>query len=169
MENKSCCFIGHRKVDNQETLRQKLTETIQELIQQNVTTFYFGSQSDFNDLALETALKLKVFYPRIELVYVRSHYPYISKQYMDYLLTTYDSTLMPKRIENAGKGSYLERNQEMINLSDLCVFYYNKDYKPPLRKASKRAVFYYQPKSGTMLAYEYAIKKGKQIINLFNQ
>ena len=55
----------------------------------------------------------------------------------------------------------------MIKASDFCVFYYNEEYKPPLRKPSKNALFPYQPKSGTMLAYQYAKQKKKEIINLY--
>ena len=66
---------------------------------------------------------------------------------------------MSDRIWSAGKASYVERNQDMIDASDYCVCYYNEHYQPPKRKYSKRDVFEYQPKSGTGLAYEYATYK----------
>ena len=53
----------------------------------------------------------------------------------------------------------------MIDRSDYCVFYYNPNYLPNMRKVSKQSL-YYQPKSGTKLAYDYAVKKGKSIMNL---
>ncbi len=56
----------------------------------------------------------------------------------------------------------------MINKSDFCVVYYIQEYKPPIRKNSKRDLFGYQPKSGTHLAYEYARKKDKIVINLID-
>ena len=56
----------------------------------------------------------------------------------------------------AGRASYVERNQAMINDSDYCVFYYDKNYFPLTRT-----------KSGTKLAYEYAVRKNKKVINLF--
>ena len=55
---------------------------------------------------------------------MRSQYPYIGEQYKDYLLKFYDVTIMPTRVERAGKASYVERNQEMIDASDFCIFYY---------------------------------------------
>ena len=67
----------------------------------------------------------------------------------------------------SGKASYVERNQAMIDNSDYCIFYYNENYKPKPRKQSKRDINYYQPKSGTFLAYKYAQKKKKEIINIF--
>ena len=78
----------------------------------------------------------------------------------------YKDTLLPQKVEKAGKASYVERNQEMINASDVCVFYYNAEYKPQKRKQTKPVLSTYQPKSGTRLAYLYAVKKKKQIINL---
>ena len=84
----------------------------------------------------------------------------------------YDGAMMSDRLWSAGKASYVERNQDMINESDYCVFYYNPKYQPPKRKYSKRSVGDYQPKSGTKVAFEYANQKkqGKKeitIINLF--
>lgn len=43
--------------------------------------------------------------------------------------------------------------------------YYNENYLPPKRKKSKRDLFDCQPKSGTKVAYDYAVKKKKHIIN----
>ncbi len=40
-----------------------------------------------------------------------------------------------KHISN--KASYIERNYAMINDSDYCIFYYNKDYLPKKRKHYK--------------------------------
>lgn len=70
-------------------------------------------------------------------------------------------------MEKAGKASYVERNQEMINQSNYCIVYYDDNYLPPRRKNSRRDLTDYQPKSGTAVAYEYAIKKKKEIINVF--
>ena len=37
---------------------------------------------------------------------------------------------------------------------------------PSRRKNSRRDLFDYKPKSGTAVAYDYAVKKRKKIINL---
>ena len=84
----------------------------------------------------------------------------------------YDGEMMSDRLWSAGKASYVERNQDMINASDYCVFYYNPYYLPPKRKQSKRSLTEYQPKSGTQLALDYAYQRkrgGKDIsvINIF--
>ena len=134
---------------------------------QSVQVFLFGSASDFNNLCHEAVTQIKIQYPSIKRVYVRSHFSYVSQSYIDYLLKSYEDTYIPQRVEIASIASYVERNQEMINSSDFCVFYYDKDYAPPMRKHSRHSL-YYQPKSGTRLAYEYAIQKKKNVINLFD-
>lgn len=168
MKSKGCCFIGHRTISQKEVVKEKLNAVIERLINDNVTEFYFGSRSDFNGIALEVALQYKKQHPNIRLVYVRSEYPYTNEWYVNYLLETFDDTYMPSRVENAGKAKYSLRNQHMILQSDICVFYYDQNYKPPVRKTTKSTITYYQPKSGTKLSYEYAVKNKKEIINLFS-
>ena len=165
---KSCCFIGHRKIDNKESVKPLLKKTIVILIKKGVTNFYFGSMSDFNDISWEVVTELKEQYPSIKRIYVRSAYQYIDKFYEDYLLESYEETYFPPKLENAGKSSYVERNYELIDKSTYCVFYYNENYIPELKRAPKyNMLLPSRRKSGTKIAYEYALKKKKQIINLY--
>ena len=48
------------------------------------------------------------------------------------------------------------------------VYEFNRDekYQPEMRKYSKRNIAYYQPKSGTAIAYAYARQKRKILINI---
>ncbi|MBQ2714729.1 MAG: DUF1273 family protein [Clostridia bacterium] len=165
MEGKTCCFIGHRTIINESIIRQKINETVQMLIKIGVSTFYFGSKSAFDNIALEIVSEIKKQNSNIKRVYVRSYASYIDKTYKDYLLQLYDDTFMPAGIERAGKASYVERNQKMVELSDFCVFYYNTDYVPPSKR--NNIAKNYQPNSGTQLAYEYAKRKKKTIINVY--
>ena len=75
--------------------------------------------------------------------------------------------LISKPILPYHRPAYVERNYIMIDSSDICVVYYNEDYQPPKRKNSRRDISPYQPKSGTRIAYEYAQKKKKDIVNIF--
>ena len=60
MEHKTCSFIGHRKIDESEELKQRLINVIEDLIvNHNVFTFLFGSRSEFNDLCHEIVTNLK--------------------------------------------------------------------------------------------------------------
>ena len=74
-----------------------------------------------------------------------------------YLLQFYDETYYPEKMLGAGRAAYVERNYEMINNSNFCVVYYDEEYIPNKRK------------SGTKIALDYAIKKGRKIIFLNNE
>ncbi|MBR5439105.1 MAG: hypothetical protein IKV61_02690 [Clostridia bacterium] len=162
------CFIGHKNIEISEKLKILLKETVILLIKKGATTFLFGSNSEFDDLSWEIVTQLKNEYPFIKRVYVRAAFQYINTSYTEMLLQSYEETYFPKKIENAGKYSYVERNYEMINLSTYCVFYYNKNYLPTRKKQSKRDIFApARRNSGTKIAYDYAIKNKKQIINLY--
>ena len=164
----SCCFFGHRKINETTELTERLIKTVEDLITaKNVTDFYFGSKSEFNSLCLKVVTDLKEKYPNIKRIYVRSAFPDISDSYENYLLESYEDTYFLEKMRGAGKASYVERNQEMINKSNFCVVYYDESYTPPRRRNSKRDLTDYQPKSGTKVAYDYAVKKKKEIINLF--
>lgn len=160
-------FIGHRKIQNSELLTEQIKRTVLNLIdEKQVDTFLFGSKSDFNSLCLEVVTELQKERPQIRRIYVRAEYPYISKDYEDYLLESYDATYIPENVINAGKAAYVERNYHMIDKADLCIFYYDENYKPPLKPATRGRITRDQPKSGTKVAYEYAIRQQKEIINL---
>ena len=155
MKNKTCCFFGHRTINETEELKSRLIEIIEKLIvEKSVDTFLFGSKSRFNNLCLETVTEIKEKYPYIKRVYVRAEYPDISEHYKNYLLESYEDTYYPEKILNSGRASYVERNYEMIDNSHYCVVYYDKQGVPTTRK------------SGTKTALDYAIKKRKNIISV---
>lgn len=157
------CFIGHRTIEKTEELKSLLRETAVTLINKGVTAFLFGSMSAFDTLSWEVVTELKKAYPYIKRVYVRSAYQQIGGFYEEYLLKFYEETYFPQKIENAGKGSYVERNYEMIDQSAYCVFYYNERYSVPQKRQSLSA----RRNSGTKIAYQYAQRKKKEIINLY--
>ena len=168
--DKACCFFGHRKKEKTLELIERITREIEALIiEKAVSTFYFGSKSEFDDLCHKTVTELKEKYPHIKRVYVRSAFQHIPDWYEDSLLEHYEDTYFPEHMEKAGRASYVERNQEMIDKSDFCIVYYDENYAPPRRKNSKRDLTDYQPKSGTKVAYDYAVKKKKEIINMYAQ
>ncbi len=124
--------------------------------------------SEFDSLSWEIVTELKEKYPSIKRVYVRASYKNMSGFYAEYLQKSYEETYFAPKAEKARKYSYVERNYEMIDNSTYCVFYYNKDYVPKLKAGLKRN--HLSPtrrNSGTKIAYEYAMKKKKEIINLY--
>ena len=156
MKETTCCFIGHRMINETEELKTKIYETTEKLITEHgVDTFLFGSVSQFNDLCLEIVTKIKEKYPNIKRIYVRAEYPYINDNYTAYLLRSYDETYFPEKILNAGRAVYVERNREIIDRSRFCIFYYDESNAPKNRK------------SGTKLALDHAVKTGKEIFNIY--
>ncbi len=111
-----------------------------------------------------SAIKKK--HTHIKRIYVRAEYPYIDESYRDYLLQSYEDTYYPMHIINVGKAVYIKRNLEMIDKSDICVIYYTSDYSTPQRKQGRKSLFDYSLQSGTKLAYTYATRINKKIINL---
>jgi uncharacterized phage-like protein YoqJ len=155
MGNCTCCFFGHRTINETEELKTKITEVVERLItDEKVDTFLFGSKSEFDRLCLKLVTKLKEKYPHVKRIYVRAEYPHISEHYKNYLIESYEDTYYPKKIISAGRAAYVERNYEMINNSKYCIVYYDEPNAPTTRK------------SGTKIALDYAIKKQKHIIIL---
>ena len=176
-----CSFFGHRTIDVTNELKQKVKQTIEDLIvKHNVSTFLFGSRSEFNDLCHLVVTELKEKYPSIRrIAYTCSSESCIleseRKKWEKIYSNTYKREIHLLGVEGevehktkytAGRASYVERNQAMINDSDYCVFYYDETYKPEIRRYSQRSIGYYQPKSGTALAYAYARQKKKFLINI---
>ena len=155
MKENTCCFFGHRTINETDELRTKLTDTIEKLIaDENVDTFLFGSKSEFDRLCLELVTKLKEKYPHVKRIYVRAEFPFINDDYLTYLLKSYDVTCYPEKLHGSGRAAYVERNHEMINNSKYCIVCYDESHVPTTRK------------SGTKIALNYAVKKQKYIITL---
>jgi len=152
--NNTCCFFGHREINETEALKAVITETVERLItEEKADTFLFGSKSRFDSLCLEILTLLKEKYPHIKRVYVRAEFPDITEDYMAYLMTLYDDTYYPENLRGAVRTAYVKRNREMIDRSRFCVIYFNEENAPSTRK------------SGTELALNYAVKKKREIIN----
>lgn len=153
--NNICCVFGHRTINETPKLKNEIYTIIEGLITgKSVDTFLFGSKSRFDELCYEVITALKEKYPYIKRIYVRAEYPHINESYKNYLLRSYEDTYYPERIINAGRAVYVERNFEMIDKSKFCIVYYEEQYSPSNRK------------SGTKIAYEYALRHNKIILKL---
>lgn len=64
-------FIGHRKINYSETLKEKVKKIVENLIiNENADTFLFGSKSEFDTLCYEVVTELQAKYNLIRRVYV---------------------------------------------------------------------------------------------------
>lgn len=145
---RTCCFFGHREIDETEELKEWLKSTIENLIvNEGVDTFLFGSRSRFNSLCHELVGELKTKHPQIKRIYVRAEYPVISDSYREYLLKEYEDTYYPESAVGANRAVYIKRNREMIDKSRFCVVYCNEKHGS----------------NGAKSALDYAIRKNKVI------
>ena len=176
---KACSFFGHRNASLTEYERTKLIYVIEELIQGGVTKFLFGSRSDFDSVCHEIVYDFKQKYPAIkevafvclsESVILESEkkeweriYSHLNKEPAK--LKCFDEMVRHKTVVKSGRASYVERNKEMIDNSDYCVFYFDENYQLPKRRALN-GLSEYSPKSGTKIAFDYAKQKNKIIINI---
>lgn len=56
---KTCCFIGHRKIERTAELERHLKDVIYALIDRGIGEFVFGDHSEFNDLCYESVTEIK--------------------------------------------------------------------------------------------------------------
>ena len=159
MDQKSCCFFGHRNIERSPELIECIENIVERLIlEENISVFLFGSRSSFDELCHRVVSKLREKFPQIVRIYVRAEYEQISNRYKTYLLQEFEDTYYPPKIKNAGKAVYVERNREMIEKSNVCIVYLNES-----------AIAGTGAKSGTKIAVDYARKKQKRIINIFDE
>ena len=178
---KTVSFFGHRNADLTTEQTAKLTSVIEDLIvNKAVKNFLFGSRSDFDFICHQVVTDLKQKYPEIqrkcytcrhETCTLESEREYWEKVHSWYEKKEVTLLGVEEEIEHktkwvSGKASYVERNQAMIDDSDYCIFYYDTNYLPEIRRHSSRYIGVYQPKSGTALAYAYAKRKKKILINI---
>ena len=162
---KTCSFFGHRDTPQTDELKQKVKETVERLIvEEGVDTFLFGSRSKFDELCHIVVTELKEKYPYIRRI------AYLCKHESGCLVGTgaslrqnikdltgrdvyvaeYEEIKKSDRVNSAGRASYVERNQLMVDGSNFVILSINK------KKCCA--------KSGTRIVYNYAIQKNIKII-----
>ena len=182
MNNIKVCFIGHRKVENKEKVFEEVKRVVKDLIkQEGVLEFLFGSNSEFDSICYEVVTSFMSSVPSIrrirytcisESCVLESERISLEKKFSSVLgeeihLRGFEEEVHHKTRLVAGRASYIERNKAMIDDSDLCVFYYNENYKVPPKKQTQKDLVHYHPKSGTRLSYTYAKSKNKKLINIY--
>ncbi len=156
---KVCCIIGHRDFEKTKEIEKKAKNIVADLIEkENVNVFLFGSKSKFVDFCYEIVTEYKRTYFNIKRIFVRAEYPIINDNYYNYLKTFYEDSYFYSEKLKSNRFSYIKRNQVMIEKSDFCIFYFNENYLPKTKT-----------QSGTNIAYKYALKQNKKIINLFEE
>ena len=173
---KTCSFFGHRDTPKTDELKNKVREIVERLIvEEGVDTFLFGSRSNFDELCHIVVTELQKKYSHIRrVVYLCKHETAclvgagmdLERQIKeitgrDVRVREFEEIKKSDRVNSAGRAAYVERNQEIINISNFCVFYYNLNHLSPKRKNSKEDIGERQLKSGTQLIFDYVHKRKK--------
>lgn len=157
------CIIGHRYIEKSDSLIENIRNVFEKsILDNNVSVFLFGSKSAFDDLCYDIVSELKEQYPNIQRHYYMHYDIELSEKTKQSYLKFYEKVIIPENVRNSGKTAYIKRNQAMINESDICFFYYKENYVAI--NDSKRG-----RRSGTKLAFKYAQRKNKKIINIINK
>ncbi len=154
---KSVCFTGHRKLTDTMTLKKFLTEQLIKLIGEGADTFYAGGAVGWDMLCECTVLELREKYPHIKLILIL---PCHAKEQSDKwsendkaefkrILSSADSVEVCS--EHYFNGCMKVRNQRLVDLSDICVCFYNAQNR----------------RSGTGQTVRMALEKNIPVINLF--
>ena len=165
---KTCSFFGHRDTLQTEELKDNVSETVERLIvKEGFDTFLFGSRSQFDELCHIVVTELKEKYPNIQrIAYLCKHETACfvgesmkMKQHIkkltgrDVYVPEYEDIKKSDQVNSAGRASYVERNYWMVDNSEIIVIHFNKSQS-------------ITNGSGTSIAYIYAIKKEKRIIEI---
>ena len=149
MDYYTVTFIGHRYIYEQKSLIDKIIKTLDKVVsEKRKVEILVGDNGDFDRLAAATVR----LYKRqkdidIPLVLVLSY----NKKNVEYYEKYYDEIEICEESANAYfKAAIGIRNRYMIDRSDMVIGYVEQDY------------------GGAYRAFDYAIKSGKEIINLAN-
>ncbi len=142
MDNKTplaCCFTGYRpsklpfvSVGNNSQLtavKQKLYDTLSELILKGYKSFYTGMAMGFDIIAAEVVLMLQAEHPEIELIAVMPHrhqdnsYSPEWKARFDAVLAAADSVVCLS--EEYHRGCFQKRNEYMVDRSQTVVTWFD--------------------------------------------
>ena len=135
-------FCGHSKIADKETVRERLTNEICNLLSSGYTTFYLGGYGDFDLMAASVLREMKDSYPSIDRVLVL---PYLDRKYDEKL---YDSTVYPPLESVPKRFAISKRNEWMVEQADVVIAYVTHDW------------------GGAAKTLEYAVRKKSQIINI---
>lgn len=148
MEEKICCFFGHRRIEEKEELFERIIKEVEDLItNKGVNVFLFGGYGEFDWLCYEAVTVLLQKNPAIKRIFCYADEKeflrlkrkgHIKGKYEEYRFLSLDYNYWYTRV--------YYRNCEMINMSDIIIFYAKNTegsgaYKVLRYAISKKKVF----------------------------
>lgn len=147
-----CSFFGHRDVELTEELIERTKAEINKAVKDGCRIFYFGGYGDFDDLCYKIVTDIKNEKPDLDIkrVFCVSKEKELRKLPSGVKREDYEEMIYPNLSFDYWYTSIYYRNCAMIDDSDKVIFYVEQ-----------------RENSGAYKAYQYAMKKKKNIINLF--
>ncbi len=148
----TACFTGHRIIEQDRALEitQKLSKTIESLIERGVKDFRSGGAIGFDTVAALKVIEYKEKYPDIKLHMLlpcreqtKGWNEYCIRVY-EYILSHADEIVYIS--EHYYSGCMHARNRALVNGSDVCVAYCTNE------------------RSGTYYTLSYAKKSGLEVV-----
>ena len=143
-------FFGHRKIDEFGIIEENLSRIMTDVIKKNESVvFLIGRQGEFDEYAASVIKGVKKRYDTYDcslvlvLPYTVADIEYYSKYYDDIVISESADSAHPKAAAEL-------KNRYMIDASDLVVFYVRE-------------------KGGAYKALQYAVSRGKKIVNIADE
>ena len=143
-------FFGHSEMSIDQSLKERLTEVIEDCIKKGADTFYCGHYGDFDCACARVVKELKSKYPNITSIFIT---PYIIEGYKErneWVMESklYDGSIYPELESVPLRFAISKRNEWMVEQSDIVIAYVSHGW------------------GGSATALRYAKRKKKTIINL---
>lgn len=116
----SCTFFGHK--DCSQSILERLCKEIENLIVNNdVSTFYVGTQGNFDIFAYKALTMMKKKYPNINIYRVLAYMPKYSENL--------DNSIIPEGLELVNPRYAISvRNKWMIEHSEYVIYYVTHNF-----------------------------------------
>ena len=130
---KTVCFTGHRHIPENELpiIKERLRETVIELIERGYRFFGAGGALGFDTLAALTVLELRAAYPQIRLILVLPCKDQTLKWSCEDVLVYNGILRQADKVvylhERYTDGCMHERNRYLVDNSSVCVCYLRRE------------------------------------------
>ncbi|MBQ6707179.1 MAG: DUF1273 family protein [Clostridia bacterium] len=156
MKRKTACFTGHREISPAHRLiiNLRLSETIENLIEEGYSRFVAGGALGFDTLAAMTVLAMKKRYPYIRLALIlpcrdqADRWSEHNQRIYAAIMARADEVIYTA--DRYVSGCMQIRNRRLVDESSVCIAYLNKSV------------------GGTAYTVRYAEQQGLAVINLAN-
>ncbi len=156
MDQKTICFFGHRELRTKKDIKSRIIQRVSPFIEQGYGNFLMGSHGEFDLLSLNACRDMRKDYKDIEITVILTSLAKLKKDEFGYSGVDYYNdvkTSIYEIEEEHFKRQITISNQKMVDDSDLVICYIDPN----------------KEQSGAKRAVNYAKKKGKTVINLYEE